>query len=202
MIYGYIRVSTDRQTVENQRFEINNYCAKNNLQIDEWISETVSGKVLFENRKLGRLLKKTKKNDTIICTEISRLSRRMYSMFSAMERFEKSEVEVITTKQGIALRKDKFSKYVVPIFAIASEMERDLISQRTKEALARKKAQGIKLGRPFGSKSKNRKLSGKEETVKSMLNENFSVRKIAKRFKINEKTLRNFIREKEISQLK
>jgi DNA invertase Pin-like site-specific DNA recombinase len=192
-IYGYIRVSTDKQTTENQRFEIENYCVKNNIKIVEWINETISGKEPFEKRKLGKLLKKLKEGDTIICSELSRLSRAMFSMLSALEKCEKGGVEVISIKERFALKKDEMSRYFAPIVAIVSEMERNRIKQRTKEALARLKANGVKLGRPVGSKSKNTKLKGKEMLVLKMKNEKMSWAEIAKKLKVSERTLIYFV---------
>ena len=77
MIYGYIRVSTDRQTVENQRFEINQFCEKNVMIVDKWIEETISGTKTVQERKLGKLLKRMKKEDILICSELSRLGRNL-----------------------------------------------------------------------------------------------------------------------------
>jgi DNA invertase Pin-like site-specific DNA recombinase len=195
MIYGYIRVSTDKQTTENQRFEINNYCAKNNIEIDEWINETVSGKESFEKRKLGKLLKKIKKGDILICSELSRLSRAMYSMISALEKFEKNDVKIIAIKERFTLKKDDVSRYFAPVIAIVSEMERDLISQRTKEALARLKCEGVKLGRPKGSKSKSKKLTGKEKLIIQMKKEKMTLKQIAQKLKVSKRTLSYFIAE-------
>ena len=79
MIYGYIRVSSDKQTVENQRFEINNFCLRENLHIDGWIEETISGTKNYDIRELGRLLKKVQKEDLIICAELSRLGRSLFT---------------------------------------------------------------------------------------------------------------------------
>jgi DNA invertase Pin-like site-specific DNA recombinase len=194
-IYGYIRVSTDKQTTENQRSEIKNYCAKNNIQIDKWIDETISGKEVFEKRKLGKLLNKVKTGDVIICSELSRLSRAMFPMMSALEKCENGKVEVIAIKERFTLKEDDSSRYLAPIVAIVSEMERKLISQRTKEALARLKAGGVILGRPVGSKSKNKKLTGKETVIVQMKNENISLRKMATKLKVDLKTLRSFIAE-------
>ena len=78
MIYGYIRVSSDKQTVENQRFEIEQFCKRESLEIDGWISETISGTKNYSKRKLGRLLKKVNAGDLIICSEISRLGRSLF----------------------------------------------------------------------------------------------------------------------------
>jgi len=198
MIYGYIRVSTDKQTTENQRFEINNYCTKNNIKIDEIISETVSGTEEFEKRKLGKLFKKIKKGDVLIISELSRLSRTMHSVNSVLGKFEKCGIEVIAIKECLTLKKDNISRYLAPIIAIVGEIERNLISQRTKEGLARKKSEGVKLGRPHGSKSKNKKLTGKEEIIAQMKSENTSLRKMAKKLKVSVNTLRNFARENAI----
>ena len=200
MIYGYIRVSTDKQTTENQRFEINNYCAKNNIKVDEWINETISGKEEIEKRLLGKLLRKIKKGDILICSELSRLSRMMFSVLGTLGECENNGVEIIAIKERITLRKGDISRYFAPIVAVVGEMERELISQRTKEALARLKASGVKLGRPFGSKSKTKKLTGKENEIMRMRNGKISIRKIAKKFKVDEKTLRNFIAENKFLQ--
>jgi DNA invertase Pin-like site-specific DNA recombinase len=200
MNYGYIRVSTDKQTTENQRFEIENYCAKNNIKIDKWISETISGKELLKKRKISNLLKSVKKGDTIICSELSRLSRAMYPLLSLLEKCEKLGVEVIAIKERISLKKDDISRYFAPIIAVVGEIERDLISQRTKEALARLKSEGVKLGRPLGSKSKNKKLNGKERIIVQMKNEKTPMCKIAKKLNVDKKTLRYFIAECEIFQ--
>ena len=199
MIYGYLRVSTERQTTENQRFEIKNYCTDNEMKIDKWVNETVSGKERFENRKLGKLLKILKKDDVLIFTEFSRLSRTMYPMISALGKCEENGVEVISIKERFRPKRDRTAKYLAPIFAISGEMERDLISQRTTEALARLKANGVKLGRPVGSKSKYKKLSGREKEIKKMLNEKFSQRKMAKKLKVHRKTLERFIAENNFS---
>jgi DNA invertase Pin-like site-specific DNA recombinase len=199
MIYAYIRVSTDKQTVENQRFEINNYCDKNNLKIDKWINETVSGKMAAEKRKLGILLKTIEKNDVLICSELSRLSRTMYSLIGILEKCESKKINIIAIKENFKPRKDKYTKYLAPIFAITSEMERDLNSQRTKEGLARLKANGVKLGRPLGSKSKKTKLSGKETEIKRMADKNISLREMAKRLKVHRNTLKDFMVKNEIS---
>ncbi len=82
MIYGYIRVSSDRQTIENQRFEIINFCKRQKIQIDGWIEETISGTRAYRERELGRLLDNVQKGDLIICAELSRLGR---SLFMIME---------------------------------------------------------------------------------------------------------------------
>lgn len=94
MIYGYIRVSTDKQTVENQRFEINNFCKVLNLKIDKWIEETISGNMAVEKRKLGLLLRKLSKEDILICSEISRLGRNLMMIMSILNMCMEKDIQV------------------------------------------------------------------------------------------------------------
>ena len=154
MIYGDIRVSTDKQSLENQEFEINNFCEKQGLKIDKWITETISGTKDFEKRKLGKALKKLKSGDILICSEISRLGRNLLQIMTILNIFMQKEAQVWTIKDNYRLGADIQSKVLAFAFSLSAEIERNLISQRTKEALARIKASGRKLGRKYGSKNK------------------------------------------------
>ena len=160
MIYGYIRVSTDKQTVENQRFEINQFCKKNNLTTGAWVEENISGLTRVENRKLGKLLKRMKKADILICSELSRLGRNLLMIMGVLNECMNRDIQVWTIKDNYRLGSDINSKVLAFAFGLSAEIERNLISQRTKEALARKKAEGVVLGRPKGSKSAKTKLTG------------------------------------------
>lgn len=151
MIYGYIRVSTDKQTVENQRFEINNFCKKQNIIIDGWIEETISGTKSFKKRELGKLIAHVQKGDRIICSEISRIGRTILMIMEFLSICMEKGIELWTVKEGYKLGDDIQSKVLAFAFGLSAEIERNLISQRTKEALARKKAEGAKLGRKKGS---------------------------------------------------
>ena len=148
MIYGYIRVSSDKQTVENQRFEINKFCEKNKLKIDDWIEETISGTKNYTKRQLGHLLKKVHKDDIIICSELSRLGRNLFMIMEILNICMTKECRVWTIKDNYRLGDDIQSKVLAFAFGLSAEIERNLISQRTKEALARKKAEGVILGHP------------------------------------------------------
>ena len=159
MVYGYIRVSTDKQTVENQRFEINKYCDFVKLPVDKWIEETVSGTKDPEDRKLGKVLKQMHKTDILICAELSRLGRNLLMIMAILNQCMKQEIQVWTIKDNYRLGTDISSKVLAFAFGLSAEIERNLISQRTKEALARKKAEGVILGRPKGRKSSHTKLS-------------------------------------------
>src|SRR5574344_3134921 len=154
MIYGYIRVSTDKQTVENQRFEIDNFCTKKNIAVQQWIEETISGTKEPEKRALGKLLKRLQKNDILICSELSRLGRSLFMIMDVLSACMKKEIQLWTIKDNYRLGSDISSKVLAFAFGLSAEIERNLISQRTKEALARAKAEGIKIGRQEGTRNK------------------------------------------------
>ena len=196
MIYGYIRVSTDRQTVENQRFEIRRFCRNKNLQVDKWISETSSGAREVNKRLLGKLLKGVRKDDLIICSEISRLGRSLFMIMSILNHCMEIGAKVWTVKDNYRLGDDITSKVLAFAFGISAEIERKLISQRTKEALARKKAEGVRLGRPPGPG--RRCLDGKERQLKAMLSNGFSKVEIARIYGINVSTLHEFLTLREL----
>ena len=198
MIYGYIRVSTDRQTVENQRFEINNFCEKESLQIDTWIEETTSGTKEPEKRKLGKVLAQLKKGDILICAELSRLGRSLLMIMAILNQCMKNEVQVWTIKDNYRLGTDISSKVLAFAFGLSAEIERNLISQRTKEALARRRAEGVVLGRPLGRKSTHTKLTGKDEIIKNCLSAGFSQVSIAKKLHVHPITLSRFISSRQI----
>ena len=195
MIYGYIRVSSDKQTVENQRFEINNFCNRNNLKIDGWIEETISGTKNYDKRALGQLLKKVQKDDTIICSELSRLGRSLFMIMEILSLCMKKECKVWTIKDNYRLGDDIQSKVLAFAFGLSAEIERNLISQRTKEALARKKAEGVVLGRQYGSKNRHHKLENALPTIKQMRDRGDSYTKIARRFKVHRTTLYRYLNE-------
>ncbi|MDR1359189.1 MAG: master DNA invertase Mpi family serine-type recombinase, partial [Coriobacteriales bacterium] len=193
MNYGYIRVSTDKQTVENQRYEIINFARDNNLVINGWIEETISGAKNYDKRKLGKLLKRVKADDLIICAELSRLGRNLFMIMEILNICMVKGCKVWTIKDNYRLGEDIQSKVLAFAFGLSAEIERNLISQRTREALARKKAEGVVLGRPKGKKSKRVKLSGKEEAIRILLADNHSKSEIARIFKVNRSTLNAFI---------
>ena len=195
MVYGYIRVSSDKQTVENQRFEINNFVAREQIHIDGWIEETISGTKNYNKRELGKLLNKVKKDDLIICAELSRLGRNLFMIMEILNICMTKECRVWTIKDNYRLGEDIQSKVLAFAFGLSAEIERNLISQRTKEALARKKAEGITLGRPVGRKTDESKykLYAKKALIAELLKAKISKRQIAKICKVDRNTLCRFI---------
>lgn len=168
MVYGYIRVSTDKQTIENQRYEIQKYCNNRGLHIDKWIEETVSGTKAYSQRSLGRIIKRMTQKDTLICTELSRLGRNLFMIMEILSRCLDKGCKVCTIKDNYNLGDNIESKVLAFAFGLSAEIERKLISQRTKEALMRLKNEGRKLGRPLGAKGRCNKMQGKEQLLQQL----------------------------------
>ena len=194
MIYGYVRVSTDKQSLQNQKFEINNFCQMQQIKIDKWIAEMISGTKDFEKRKLGILLKKLKKDDILICSEISRLGRNLLQVMTILNFCMQKEIQVWTIKDNYRLGADIQSKVLAFAFSLSAEIERNLISQRTKEALSRIKASGRKLGRQFGSRNKKHILDGKEKDILKLINKGLPKKQIARLMRVSIFTLYQFLK--------
>ena len=196
MIYAYIRVSSDKQTIENQKFEIKKFCKKENFKIDEWIEETISGTQRLENRQLGKLLERMKKEDILICSELSRLGRNLLMIMGILNECMNKDIQVWTIKDNYRLGSDINSKVLAFAFGLSAEIERNLISQRTKEALARKRAEGVVLGRPKGRKSAKTKLTGQEQKIKELLSKKVSYSAIGRILGVHRLTVSTFVKEK------
>jgi DNA invertase Pin-like site-specific DNA recombinase len=195
MIYGYIRVSSDKQTVENQRFEIENFCRQENIKIGGWISETISGTKNYNKRELGKLLRQVKPGDLIICSEISRLGRSLFMIMEILNLCMTKDCRVWTVKDGYRLGDDIQSKVLAFAFGLSAEIERNLISQRTKEALNRKRAEGIQLGRPKGtSGALYCKLHHQEDRLRHFRLAGYSYAKIAVLLGVHRNTVANYVR--------
>ena len=199
MIYGYIRVSTDKQTTENQRFEILKYADEKKLYIDEWIEETVSGTKKVDDRKLGQLLKSIKKGDVLIVSELSRLGRSLMEVMSILHNLMEMQVKVFTTKERYELGNNINSKVLAFAFSLSAEIERSMISSRTKEALARKRSEGKRLGRPKGRLSRMTKLTGKDDLIREYLQKRIPQTVIARLLGVNRLTVRNYIRTRKLT---
>src|SRR5260370_20228655 len=165
MNYAYIRVSTDKQTTENQRFEILKFADEKKFSIDSWLEETVSGTRKVTDRKLGELLQKLNKDDKLIVTELSRLGRSLLEVMSILHTLMEKNVQVYTTKERYELGNNISSKVLAFAFSLSAEIERSMISSRTREALARKKSEGKRLGRPKRTLSGTARVTGKDDRI-------------------------------------
>ena len=198
MIYGYIRISTDKQLSQNQKFEIEEFAKNNNITIGKWIEETISSKKDLEERKLGKLLKKIKQDDIIIATELSRLGRNLLQVMSILHHCMNIGCQVWTLKDNYRLGTDIQSKVLAFAFGLSAEIERSMISQRTKRCLDRLRAEGKHIGRTKGSKNKSTKLSGKTDLIKTLLAQHISKTQIAKMLKVDYSTLYKYLKQQMI----
>lgn len=191
MNYAYIRVSTDKQDCENQKLGIEQKAQSLGLRIDKYIEDAgVSGTVKAKNRNLWKIVKQGKQGDWLITSELSRLGRSTVDVLETCGILAQKGINVWFVKQNIGLDQSPMGKMMLAIMSAFAEMERDLISMRTKEALARIRANGKTLGRKLGSKNKHHKLEGKEAVLENLLQQNLSKREICKRLKVSYPTLR------------
>ena len=178
MIYGYIRVSTDQQNVANQHHEIENFAKGEKLTIDKWVSEIISSRKPLPERRLSNVLKRLKHGDILIATELSRLGRNLLEVMSILEHCLEKGCKIWTLKENYRLGGDIQSKVLAFTFSLASEIERQLISERTKQSLQRLKDEGKHLGRPYGKGYQ--KLEKNHDKIKQLLSENVSKAEIAR----------------------
>ena len=197
MIAGYLRVSTCKQHLTNQKEEILRYAETRQITVDCWVTEIVSGKKHEKERKLGLLLRRLKPGDTLIVTELSRLSRTLTDIMAIMGKCLKKEINLLTTKEGYSFDNSINSKVLCFAFGLVAEIERNLISMRTKEALALRKAAGIKLGRPPGKSRKKENAYKSWDAISQKIKEGIPLSEIARQYKIHRNTLRNYMNEKE-----
>ena len=195
MITGYIRVSTIKQHPENQRDEIQRYADANGLEVDKWVLEVVSGKKQVKGRKLGSLLRRMKKGDTLIVTEISRLSRSLTDIMGVMGQCVGKGVNVYTTKEKYRFDDSINSKVLCFAFGLVAEIERNLISMRTKEALALRRAEGKSLGRRKGDCPKMALLRQNAEEISRMLEAGKTARHIYTKLGVSKATWQKFRKE-------
>ena len=198
MVYGYLRVSSDEQTVENQKVGVVSFAEAHEWQIDVYIiDDGVSGTKDPSKRQLGKLLHKVKEGDIIICSEISRLGRNLLMIMSILQMLMQKKAMLYTVKDNYILGDNIQSTVLAFAFGLAAQIERDMISMRTKEALARKRAEGVILGRPLGRKTtpSSRKLYPKENLIRELLANGTSKRKIAKIVHVDRNTLDRYIKD-------
>ncbi len=195
MVYGYIRVSTDTQTSKNQKLVIKEYCKNKRLHHIQWIDETVSGTKKPEKRKLGKLLNDVTADDIVIVTELSRLGRSLIMIMNILQTFMDKGVKVKAIKEGFECDDTIVSKVLIFAFGLSAEIERQLLSERTKMGLERARKEGKQIGRLPGQKPKKYKCSPYKRKIKMWLQEGRSKNSIAKELGVQWVTLNNFLRK-------
>ncbi len=197
--YAYLRVSTEGQEVDNQRLAILEYCQRQQIHIDEFIEVKLSSKRSTKERRIDELLDRLEKSDTLIVSELSRLGRSLGQMLTLVDALRDNDVRLLAIKEGINTSKnDITTKTQIAMFGLFSEIERDLISQRTIEGLARAKRDGKKLGRPKGTLGRS-KLDGKEVEIKQLLEKGINKTAIAKLMDVSRPTLLNFVETRKLA---
>jgi len=193
-VIGYLRVSTNGQELENQKLGILKFANEQGWKVD-FVEETVSGRVSYKERELGRVVSDLSKDDVLIVSELSRLGRSMLEVMTLLCELSDRGIKVYAIKGNHRVDDSIASKVMTMVLCMASEIERDLISQRTKEALQKKKREGVTLGRPKGVPGKSR-LDGKEEEIKKLLDKGVGIASLAKIYDCSWPTMKNFIRKK------
>lgn len=179
-IVAYLRASTDKQDLNHQKLEVLEFARRQGLHIDDYIEITISSRKTSQQRRIDELLQTLSETDTLIVTELSRLGRSTVEVIALVNALVERNIRVIALKQNLAIdRQDMNSKIVITLFSLFAELERDLISLRTREALAAKKAQGQRLGKPKGTIQKS-KFDQDLSRIQELLGYGLSVRKIAK----------------------
>ena len=192
-VIGYIRVSSTKQTLEHQKYEIEQFTKQNKISVDKWVMETISSRKPLNKRKLGQLLNELQPNDILIAAEISRLGRSLLEVMRILENCLNKNCQVWTIKENYRLGNDIQSKVMAFAFGLSAEIERNLISQRTKASLESIRATGKRLGRPFSAQSKKLKLSRNTQKIKKWLSSGLTRYRIAKMMSVSPSTVSNFI---------
>ena len=192
MVVGYLRVSTEKQHLSNQQDEILRFVQTRNMEIDRWVTEVVSGKKDQKDRKLGSILRRLKNGDTLIVTEISRLSRTLTEIMTIMGHCLDKGITLYSTKDGYAFDDTINSKVLCFAFGLVAEIERNLISMRTKEALALRKAEGVQLGRRKGFCPKFRILSENCAEIVEMLRNGATIVSVCRKYQVSVDTFKAF----------
>lgn len=194
MIAAYIRVSTDKQNLANQKEEIQRFAREQGMEIDVWVKETISGKTPSGKRKLGWLMRKVRKGDTLIVSEISRLSRSLTEIMEIMGKCLEKNIRLYTVKERYSFDDSINSKVLCFAFGLVAEIERNLISMRTKEALAVKRSEGVILGRRKGSSPKIKYLQSQSEAIEQCIAEGRKVRDLCRELGVSRNTWYRYLK--------
>ncbi|MBP0020972.1 MAG: recombinase family protein [Cyanobacteria bacterium SBLK] len=197
--YAYLRVSSDRQDVDNQRYGILEYANIRELSPLHFVEDTASGRSQWQSRGVGQLLMETAKaGDQIVFAEISRMARSTLQVLEMLECAMQRELTVHIAKQQMVLDGSMQSRITATVLGLAAEIEREFISLRTTEALAKRKAEGKPLGRPKGKRSQHLKLDDREAEIKSYLAKGISKRSIAKLVDCAPSTLYDWLNRRQL----
>ena len=200
-VYAYCRVSTSDQDANNQKLEILEHARKNNFKVDDFISIEVSSRKDKKTRRIDELMGNLQAGDTLIVSELSRLGRSVGQLSTMVDELVSNKIKFVAIKEGISLngngKKDIQTTALVSCFSMLAEIERQLVSERTKAGLQAARAKGKLLGRPKGSTGKSI-LDGKEEFIKSELKYGVAKSAIARKLEVSRGSLVNFINSRKL----
>lgn len=196
--FAYLRVSTDLQDVKNQKLGVLDYCNKYNIAPLQIIEDTESGKTPWKKRAIGHILEQAESGDIIIASEISRIGRSTLQVLEILELASQKGISVHITKNNIIMDESLQSTITATILSLAAQIEREFISLRTKEALAKRKAAGLKLGRPKGQ-AVHLQLDNNKNQIIDYLKKGVSKRSIAKIIECSPSTLYLWLKRRRIN---
>lgn len=191
-VYAYLRVSTDAQDVANQRRGVAEYCAARDW-LPGYVEDTASGRTPWRERALGQLLDRMQAGDVLVCAEVSRLARSTLQVLEICKFAAEHGLRLHIVKTGQVIDDSMASKVLTTMLALAAEIERDMISARTRETLARLKAEGVQLGRPPGP-AQRLKLDDKAEQIDNLMRCGVALRAIARVLQCSPQTLYDWLR--------
>lgn len=197
---AYLRVSGDKQDLRNQKFEIMEYAQKHGLSISEFIEIEISSRQDKKKRRIDELVEKLNSGDTVVCSELSRIGRSTGEVIGIVNDLVAKKIRLIAIKQNMTINgsHDMQSKVLVTMFSLLAELERDILSQRTIQALRAKRAQGIVLGRPKGSLGTS-KLDGKQDQIRELLRHKVSKSAISRMVGVSRTTLLDYVRSRKLT---
>jgi DNA invertase Pin-like site-specific DNA recombinase len=196
---AYLRVSTGSQDLAHQKLAVLDYARQKRFPIDRFVEVQVSSRRGPDHRRIGELLDSLDAGDRLVVSELSRLGRSLGQVIQLIEELVERKVRFVAIKEDIHFegRQDLRTKVMITLFGLFAEVERDLISERTKEGLVSARARGRLLGRPKGALGKSR-LDGKEEEIRMLLGKRVSKASIAKIMDVSPTALRHFIRTRKL----
>ncbi len=199
-IFIYVRVSTNVQDTQNQLHGIRDYCQERGIVPDTVVEDTASGSIDWRSRKIGELLSGADKGDVLLVAEVSRLARSTLQVLEILKFSSERQVSVVIVKNGLTFDNSMQSRITATILGLAAEIERDFISMRTREALAKRKASGKQLGRPQGALAKHYKLDEKRPEIERYQKLGINQTAIAKLVGVSRPTLRTWLGRQQVTQ--
>ena len=197
---AYLRVSTGSQDLANQKLAVLDYARQKRFAIDRFVEAQASSRKGRDTRRIDELLEVLEAGDRLVVSELSRLGRSLGQVIQLVDELVKRKIRFTAIKEDIRFegKQDLQTKVMIALFGLFAEVERDLISERTKEGLAGARAKGRLLGRPKGSLGPSQ-LDGKEGEIRLLLEKEVSKRSIAKIVGVSPTTLRHFVRTRKLT---